>query len=169
MRSNCCQRPAASASIPVALGHGTSTSLKARGEWIALGLSSSCRWSCSASGRTQVLNSPGPLDTNTTESDGSVDRSVKRNGSDLEKKCGWRDLNSQGRSHTPLKRACLPIPPHPRGRFSPSGFIGDRSYRLGCPLMPLRLTLKRTDQSSRTDTDTIRPGLETAGCPSARC
>ena len=29
--------------------------------------------------------------------------------------CGWRDLNSQGRSHTPLKRACLPIPPHPRG------------------------------------------------------
>ncbi len=27
--------------------------------------------------------------------------------------CGWRDSNSQGVSHTPLKRACLPVPPHP--------------------------------------------------------
>lgn len=28
--------------------------------------------------------------------------------------CGWRDSNSQGVRHTPLKRACLPIPPHPQ-------------------------------------------------------
>lgn len=27
--------------------------------------------------------------------------------------CGWRDSNSQGVSHTPLKRARIPIPPHP--------------------------------------------------------
>ena len=45
------------------------------------------------------------------------------------KKCGWRDLNSQGRSHTPLKRACLPIPPHPLvigwvHRGNPSGWDG---------------------------------------------
>ena len=80
MRSNCCQRLAASASMPVALGHGTSTSLRLRGECLALGLSSNCLWSCSASGRTQVLSSPGPLDTNTTESVESVNRNVKRNG-----------------------------------------------------------------------------------------
>ena len=32
--------------------------------------------------------------------------------------CGWRESNSQGLPHTPLKRACLPIPPHPRGFIS---------------------------------------------------
>ncbi len=32
--------------------------------------------------------------------------------------CGWRESNSQGFPHTPLKRACLPIPPHPRGLAS---------------------------------------------------
>ena len=164
MRSNCCQRLAASASMPVALGHGTSTSRRLRGECLALGLSSNCLWSCSASGRTQVLSSPGPLDTSTTASCGSVPDEP-----DKEMKCRWRDLNSQGRSHTPLKRACLPIPPHPRGRLSPMGLIGKGSYRLGCPLMPSRLCLQSMDQPSRTDTDTIRPGLETAGCQSARC
>lgn len=29
--------------------------------------------------------------------------------------CGWRDSNSHSVSHTPLKRTCLPIPPHPLG------------------------------------------------------
>lgn len=29
------------------------------------------------------------------------------------KLCGWRDSNSQGLRHTPLKRARIPIPPHP--------------------------------------------------------
>ncbi len=42
----------------------------------------------------------------------SSDGGIKRDRRE-KKKCGWRDLNSQGRSHTPLKRACLPIPPHP--------------------------------------------------------
>lgn len=29
--------------------------------------------------------------------------------------CGWRDSNPHDRSHSPLKTACLPISPHPRG------------------------------------------------------
>ena len=28
--------------------------------------------------------------------------------------CGWRDLNSQGRSHMFLRHARIPIPPHPQ-------------------------------------------------------
>ena len=31
--------------------------------------------------------------------------------------CGWRDSNSQGQGHTPLKRARIPIPPHPRAHW----------------------------------------------------
>ena len=56
-------------------------------------------------------------------------------GTGQRKKCGWRDLNSQGRSHTPLKRACLPIPPHPRGRLHRSGAVEVRSYRAGSSLL----------------------------------
>jgi hypothetical protein len=32
----------------------------------------------------------------------------------FEKWCGWRDSNSHDLSHSPLKAACLPIPPHPQ-------------------------------------------------------
>ena len=33
-------------------------------------------------------------------------------------------------SHTPLKRACLPIPPHPRGRYGAQRDYKNRSFKI---------------------------------------
>ena len=67
-------------------------------------------------GFTHVANSPGPLEIITTATDFFF-IAVKPKYI----KCGRRDLNSQGRSHTLLRRARLPIPPRPQRVFSNRG------------------------------------------------
>ena len=66
----------------------------------------------STTGLTHVDNSPGPFETITTASDFFF-IAVKPEYI----KCGRRDLNSQGLSHTLLRRARLPIPPRPQRVF----------------------------------------------------
>ena len=70
-------------------------------------------FSSSTTGFTHVVNSPGPLEIITTATDFFF-IAVKQECI----KCGRRDLNSQGLSHTLLRRARLPIPPRPQRVFS---------------------------------------------------
>ena len=74
------------------------------------------RLSSFTTGFTHVANSPGPLEIITTATDFFF-IAVKPEYI----KCGRRDLNSQGRSHTLLRRARLPIPPRPQRVFSNRG------------------------------------------------
>ena len=74
--------------------------------------------SSSTTGFTHVVNSPGPLEIITTATDFFF-IAVKPEYI----KCGRRDLNSQGRSHTLLRRARLPIPPRPQRVFSKGGML----------------------------------------------
>ncbi len=96
----------------MAFGQGTRTNLRVKSS-----LSSSHKdffilLSSSTTGFTHVVNSPGPLETITIATDFffiSVTQEYI--------KCGRRDLNSQGLSHTLLRRARLPIPPRPQRVF----------------------------------------------------
>ena len=103
-------------SLPVAFGQGTRTNLRVKSCLSSTHSELFILLSSSTTGFTHVVNSPGPLETITTATD-CYFIAVKPEYI----KCGRRDLNSQGRSHTLLRRARLPIPPRPQRVFSNRG------------------------------------------------
>ncbi len=48
---------------------------------------------------------------------------------------GWRDSNSHGLPHTPLKRARLPVPPHPQILYKQRSFFFDCKPLSFLPMM----------------------------------